>query len=66
MKYRIEMKYGVKPYAINIPRPIPIHQQQQVKEEIEKMIYLGVIQEVIVTDRMVRSDGHCNEREWEN
>ena len=41
------MKDGVKPYAINVPRPIPIHQQQQVKEEIEKMIDLGVIQEAI-------------------
>ena len=46
-KYRIEMKDGVKPYAINVPRPIPIHQQQQVKEELEKMKDLGVIQEAI-------------------
>ena len=41
------MKDGVKPYAINVPRHIPIHQQQQVKEEIEKIIDLGVIQEAI-------------------
>ena len=41
------MKDGVKPYAIHVPRPIPIHQQQQVKEYIEKMIDLGVIQEAI-------------------
>ena len=46
-KYRIEMKDGVKLYAINVPRPIPIHQQQQVKEELENMIDLGVIQEAI-------------------
>ena len=41
------MKDGVKPYAINVPRPIPIHQKQQVKEEIDNMIDLGVIQEAI-------------------
>lgn len=41
------MKDGVKPYEINLPRPIHIHQQKEVKEEIDKMIDLGVIQEAI-------------------
>ena len=31
-KYRIEMKDGVKTYAINVPIPIPIHQNNTLKK----------------------------------
>ena len=37
----------MKPYSIYVPRPEPIHLQARVKEELDKMINLGVIEEAI-------------------
>ena len=44
-KYKIEIKEGIKPYSINVPRPVPVHQQTEVQNELQKMIELGVIEE---------------------
>ena len=38
---------NVKPYSIYVPRPVPIHLKARVKEELDKMINLGVIEEAI-------------------
>ena len=56
-KYYIKMKYGVKPYAIHILRPITIYQQQQkFLQKITKIIgnFKGII--VHVDDILVMGD----------
>ena len=37
----------MNPYSIYVPRPVPIHLQVRVKEELDKIINLGVIEEAI-------------------
>ena len=46
-KYKIQIKKEAKPYSIYVPRPVPIHLQTRVKEELDKMIKLGVIEEAM-------------------
>lgn len=45
-EYKVELKDGATPYAINTPRRIPLPLWQAAKEELEKMKKLGVITEV--------------------
>ena len=35
-KYKIQIKNEAKPYFIYVPRPVPIHLQTRVKEELDK------------------------------
>ena len=43
---RIHVKEGAEPVAINRPSTIPAHWVQQVKEDLERDIALGVIERV--------------------
>ena len=47
IKYKIHINRNMKPYSIYVPIPLPIHLRAPVKEEIDKMINLGVIEEAI-------------------
>ena len=43
--YKIEMNDNIKPTSIYVPRPVPIHQQEKDKEELDRMMSLNVIEE---------------------
>ena len=45
-EYCIEMREGVRPYAIFTPRNVPIPPQSKVKEELDRMEKMGVIAKV--------------------
>ena len=39
------MNDNIKPTSIYVQRPVPIHQQEKVKEELDRMMSLNVIEE---------------------
>ena len=44
-KYKISIKDNVISFSINVPRPVPIYLQILVKDELDKIINLRVIEE---------------------
>jgi len=44
--YRIKLKAGATPYALSVPRRIAVPLLPKVKQEIERMVKMGVITEV--------------------
>ena len=45
--YEIQLRENVEPYSINVLRPVPIHLQAEVRNELDKMVRLSVIEEAI-------------------
>ena len=35
--YEIQLRENVEPYSINVPRPVPIHLQAEVRNELDKI-----------------------------
>ncbi|XP_054281390.1 uncharacterized protein K02A2.6-like [Macrosteles quadrilineatus] len=46
VKYKVELKNNANPFAINTPRRIPLPLWESTKEELERMVSMGVIAEV--------------------
>ena len=44
--YRIKLKAGATPYALSVPRRVAVPLLPKVKQEIERMVKMGVITEV--------------------
>ena len=42
-EYHVTLKEGAKPYALSVPRRVPIPLLPQVKQELENMEKTGVI-----------------------
>ena len=43
---RIYMKEDAKPYVVHTPSPIPVHFRQEVKEQLDRDVRLGVLEKV--------------------
>ena len=44
-QYKIRVRKDAIPYSIYVPRPVPLRMQEEVKKELKRMQYLGVIAE---------------------
>ncbi|BES89626.1 Hypothetical Protein NTJ_02434 [Nesidiocoris tenuis] len=44
--YEIKLAEGAKPYAITCPRRVPITLRQQVKQEIDRLLKIGIIEPI--------------------
>ena len=45
-EYEIKLKDNATPYALHVPRNIPIPLRPKVKQELERMEQMGVVSEV--------------------
>ena len=59
--FDIRLQPGARPYALFIPRNIPIPLRQRVRQELDRMLLLGVIR---CSFTMVCWHGYCSEKEW--
>ena len=45
-EYKITLREGAKPFALTVPRKVPLPLLSETKKEIERMLELGVIRPV--------------------
>ena len=62
--FEIRLQPGARPYALFTPRNIPIPLRQRVRQELDRMLLLGVISKVDIPSPMVCRHGCCSEKEW--